>query len=60
MSEERPACRLTALVDRLDRVNEWVGRITAWLGLLLTLTVFGVVALRYGLSDSNQWLSESI
>lgn len=52
--------RLSRLVDRLDRVNEWTGRVVAWLGLVLTLTVFGVVALRYGLSDSNQWLSESI
>ncbi|MBN2872595.1 MAG: TRAP transporter small permease subunit [Halothiobacillaceae bacterium] len=60
MSEPVPASRLSALVDHLDRVNEWVGRVAAWLGLLLTLTIFGVVALRYGLSDSNQWLSESI
>ncbi len=51
---------LSRLVDRLDRVNEWTGRLVAWFGLLLTLTVFAVVALRYGLSDSNQWLSESI
>lgn len=60
MSETRPPCRLTRLVDRLDRLNEWTGRVTAWLGLVLALTVFTVVALRYGLSDSNQWLSESI
>lgn len=60
MSEGRSPCRLTRLIDRLDQVNEWVGRISAWFGLFLTLTVFAVVALRYGFSDSNQWLSESI
>jgi len=51
---------LTRLVDRLDRVNEWLGRGVAWLGLLLALTVFAVVVLRYVLGESNQWLSESI
>lgn len=60
MNQSDTSCRLSRLVDRLDRVNEWTGRLVAWLGLVLTLTVFGVVALRYGLSDSNQWLSESI
>lgn len=60
MTPAPSSCRLSRLVDRLDRVNEWTGRVVAWLGLVLTLTVFGVVALRYGLSDSNQWLSESI
>ena len=48
------------LIERLDVVNEWLGRVTAWLGLVLALTVFAVVGLRYGLNDSNQWLSESI
>jgi TRAP-type mannitol/chloroaromatic compound transport system permease small subunit len=60
MSERNHSTTLTRLVDRLDRVNEWLGRFTAWLGLVLALTVFAVVALRYGLNDSNQWLSESI
>ncbi len=60
MSSGPETAGLSRLVDRLDGVNEWAGRITAWLGLLLTLTVFAVVALRYGFSDSSQWLSESI
>lgn len=60
MTQTSSPGRLNRLVDRLDRVNEWTGRLVAWLGLVLALTVFAVVALRYGLSDSNQWLSESI
>ncbi|MFP4639379.1 MAG: TRAP transporter small permease subunit [Guyparkeria sp.] len=60
MSTGRDTPALSRLVDRLDRVNEWTGRVSAWLGLVLALTVFAVVALRYGFNDSDQWLSESI
>lgn len=60
MSASHDRSALSRLIDRLDAVNEWTGRFTAWLGLVLTLTVFAVVALRYGFNDSDQWLSESI
>lgn len=39
MTPAPSSCRLSRLVDRLDRVNEWIGRVVAWLGLTLTLTV---------------------
>lgn len=51
---------MNALIQRLDRINEYLGRAIAFLAIVLALVVFLVVALRYGLHLSSQWLSESI
>ena len=49
---------LTAFVHGVDTVNEWVGRVVAWLTLSCVLTCFGVVVLRYGFNIGFPWLQE--
>jgi len=51
---------MNAVIHRLDRVNEYLGRAVAFLAFALALVVFLVVVLRYGFHLSSQWLSESI
>ncbi|MDG2242710.1 MAG: TRAP transporter small permease subunit [Rhodospirillaceae bacterium] len=50
--------RLSAFVAIVDAVNEWVGRIVAWLTLGCVLTCFLVVILRYGFSIGFPWMQE--
>ncbi|MDH3354517.1 MAG: TRAP transporter small permease subunit [Chromatiales bacterium] len=38
---------LEKLADSLDQLNEYVGRAVSWLTLLMVLTTFAVVVLRY-------------
>ncbi len=38
---------LQTLADRIDRLNDWVGRTTAWLTLAMVLVTFSIVILRY-------------
>jgi TRAP-type mannitol/chloroaromatic compound transport system permease small subunit len=50
---------LAALVQRIDRLNEAVGRAVAWLSLAMVLTASVVVVGRYGFSWGRVWLQES-
>lgn len=44
----------------IDGLNEWVGRIIAWLTLLMVLVMFFIVVLRYGWSWNSIALQESV
>lgn len=43
----------------IDRINEMVGQVLAWLALLLVLNVFMVVVLRYVFSSGDVWMQET-
>ena len=47
------------LVNKLENINEWVGRFIAWLTLLIVLVTFLVVILRYGFDFGSIALQES-
>lgn len=47
------------LVQKLENINEWVGRLIAWLTLLIVLVTFLVVILRYGFNFGSIALQES-
>ena len=52
---------LTALVRfvaAVDALNEWTGKVVAWLTLGCVLTCFLVVVLRYGFSIGFPWMQE--
>ena len=51
---------LLRLADRIDRLTSAVGTAAAWLSLLIVLTQFAVVLMRYVLGIGSIWLSESI
>ena len=48
------------LITRLESVSEWSGRATAWLTLLMVITTFVVVVLRYAFNLGWIALQESI
>ena len=48
--------RLVASI--IDRINEVIGQILAWVALLLVLNVFLVVVLRYVFSWGDVWMQE--
>lgn len=49
---------LEIIVKAIDSLNEWVGRITAWLTLTTVLVCFTVVVMRYAFSSGFIWLQE--
>lgn len=49
---------LIRFVAVIDGMNEWIGRIVAWLTLGCVLTCFLVVVLRYGFSIGFPWMQE--
>lgn len=49
---------LAAFVRAVDRLNEHVGRVVAWLTLATVLICAGVVFLRYALSIGFIWMQE--
>lgn len=51
---------LLALSDRIDQLNEKVGRLAAWMALAMVLCQFGVVLLRYVFGIGFIWLQESV
>ena len=51
---------LLHLADRIDRLTSAIGTSAAWLALLIVLTQFAVVLMRYVLGVGSIWLSESI
>lgn len=50
---------LAAVVRAIDRLNEHIGRVLAWLALLLVFNTFFVAVLRYGFSRGWVWLQET-
>ncbi len=52
--------RLAALAKAIDTVNEYIGRATAWVALLLVLDQFLVVVLRYVFNVGFLMMQESI
>lgn len=49
---------LATFVALVDRANDWLGRVVAWLTLGCVLTCFTVVVLRYGFSIGFPWMQE--
>lgn len=47
------------IADFIDRINEAIGQILAWLALLLVVNVFLVVVLRYVFSYGEVWMQET-
>ena len=52
--------RLACLADCIDRLTGTIGRTVAWCTLIVVLTQFAVVLMRYLLGMGSIWLSESI
>jgi TRAP-type mannitol/chloroaromatic compound transport system permease small subunit len=50
---------LAAFVRFVDRLNEWIGRATAWLTLAMVLITFFVVVARYGFAWGRVWIQET-
>ncbi len=50
---------LDGFADRVDRINDAVGRGVSWLVLAMALVTFGVAILRYVFSFGLVWLQES-
>jgi TRAP-type mannitol/chloroaromatic compound transport system permease small subunit len=51
---------LTALADRIDRLNTAVGRAVAWLALAIVLGQFALVVARYVFGLGSIWLTEAV
>jgi TRAP-type mannitol/chloroaromatic compound transport system permease small subunit len=49
-----------AFANRIDRLNAAIGRIAAWACVLVVVTQFSVVVLRYVFGVGSIWLSESV
>lgn len=51
---------LKRTVEVIDAISEWLGRAVSWLTLIMVLTTFTVVVLRYGFDYGRIALQESI
>jgi len=51
---------MTALADRIDRLISGIGRVAAWLILLVVLLQFTLVVARYLFGLGSIWLSETV
>ena len=51
---------LTALADRIDRLNTAVGRAVAWLALAVVLLEFALVVARYVFALGSIWATETV
>jgi len=51
---------MTALADRIDRLNAAIGRAAAWLILVVVFLQFSLVVGRYLFGFGSAWLSESV
>ena len=51
---------LSALADRIDRLNMAVGRAVAWLALAVVLLEFALVIARYLFALGSIWLTETV
>lgn len=54
-----PADRAMGAARRIDGVNDWIGRCVSWICLLMVVTTFSVVVLRYAFSIGFVWMQES-
>ena len=46
--------------NRIDRLNNWVGRTTAWLALIMVIVQFSVVVMRYVFGVGSIMMQESV
>lgn len=51
---------LNALLNLIDGINEWIGRLVSWLTLAMVIVTFAVVVLRYGFNLGWIAMQESI
>jgi len=51
---------MTALADRIDRLTTVVGRVVAWLALVVVLLQFALVVARYLFGLGSIWLTETV
>lgn len=51
---------MTALADRIDRLISGIGRVAAWLVLVVVLLQFALVVARYLFGLGSIWLSETV
>ena len=51
---------MTALADRIDRLNAAIGRSVAWLVLVVVLLQFALVVARYLFGIGSIWLTETV
>lgn len=51
---------MAALADRLDRLVSGIGRVAAWLVLLVVVLQFALVVARYLFGLGSIWLSETV
>lgn len=49
---------MNSLINRIDALNEWIGRLTAWLVLILVLLICYDVAMRYFFQQGSVALQE--
>lgn len=54
-----PAGLAMGVSRRIDSVNDWIGRGVSWICLLMVVTTFSVVVLRYAFSIGFVWMQES-
>jgi len=47
-------------LDALERINVIVGRVVAWLVVMMVLTTFSIVVMRYLFDSGWIWLQESV
>lgn len=52
--------RIWGLTPSLEKLNVAVGRVTAWLTLVMVVATFVIVVLRYALDVGWIWLQESV
>ncbi len=60
MQSTTPANKLQHLTDKATLLNEYIGRGLAWLTLLMVLTTFLIVVLRYGFNIGQIAMQESV
>ncbi|MGB7660856.1 MAG: C4-dicarboxylate ABC transporter permease, partial [Pseudolabrys sp.] len=51
---------MTALADRIDRMVSGIGRVAAWLILVVVLLQFALVVARYLFGLGSIWVSETV
>jgi TRAP-type mannitol/chloroaromatic compound transport system permease small subunit len=51
---------MIAFADRIDRLNSGIGRVAAWLILVVVLLQFALVVARYLFGLGSIWLSETV
>jgi len=51
---------LHSFLNGVDTINDWVGRGASWLTLLMALSTFVIVVLRYGFNTGWIWMQESV